>query len=324
MDTISGLHHVTAICSDAQTNLDFYCGILGLRLVKLTVNFDDPFAYHLYYGDELGRPGTILTFFAWQGAEKARHGNTSVEATAFAVPIGALEWWKSYFNEKNIAFTSPPSRYGEELIQFHDGDGLTLEIVASSRAEAGIAWQNGPIPAANALRGFHSVTVAAEATAHTAQVLERTLGFKSVAETPGLEANRSRFESGPGIGTLVDIACLPDAPRAATGAGGVHHIAFRVAGEAEQTRFHAVLGRENFNVSPVMDRSYFHSIYFREPGGVLFEIATDVPGFAIDESADNLGAKLQLPPQLEAYRAQIEARVQKIQLPARSSGGDRL
>ena len=315
MDTISGLHHVTAICSDAQQNLDFYCGTLGLRLVKLTVNFDDPFAYHLYYGDELGRPGTILTFFVWQGAQKARHGNKSVEATAFAIPSGALSWWQEHLKSKNIAFTTPPSRFGESLLQFHDADGLTLEIIESERATQGFAWESGPIPVQYAIRGLHSVTIAAEATAHTAALLGGALGFKASESSSLLEPNRVRFETGNGIGSLIDIACLPDAPRATTGAGGVHHIAFRVAGDAEQTRLHAVLARDGLNVSPVMDRSYFRSIYFREPGGVLFEIATDTPGFTVDESAQGLGTGLQLPAQLEAYRSQIEERVAKIELP---------
>lgn len=309
MDSLSGLHHVTAICSDAQTNLDFYCGVLGLRLVKLTVNFDDPFAYHLYYGDELGRPGTLLTFFAWGAGEKSRHGNKSVEATAFAVPLGALGWWQNHLAAGNIAFTNPPARFGENLLQFHDGDGLRLEIIESERAAGGLAWENGPIPAPYAIRGLHSVTIAAEATARTAHVLTRTLGFKAHENPSLLEANRLRFEGGNGIGAVVDVACLPDAPRATGGAGGVHHIAFRTAGDAEQLRLHVLLEREGLNVSPVMDRSYFRSIYFREPGGVLFEIATDTPGFTFDESAQNLGTTLQLPPQLQLYRAQIEARV---------------
>ncbi|PQV64010.1 glyoxalase family protein [Abditibacterium utsteinense] len=315
MDNFPGLHHVTAICSDAQQNLDFYCGVLGLRLVKLTVNFDDPFAYHLYYGDELGRPGTILTFFAWSGAQQAVHGNKAVASTAFAVPLGALGWWKEYLATKNVAFTSPPARFGEDLIQFHDADGLVLELVESSRASEGFAWENGPIPTLYAIRGLHSVTIAAEATAHTAALLSGALGFKALENPSLLEANRFRFEGGSGIGSIVDIACLPDAPRATTGVGSVHHVAFRTSGDAEQKRLHVLLERENLNVSPVMDRSYFRSIYFREPGGILFEIATDVPGFTVDENAENLGANLQLPTQLEPYRAQIEAHVVEIQWP---------
>ena len=316
MDTISGLHHVTAICADAQKNLDFYTQILGLRLVKLTVNFDDPFSYHLYYGDELGRPGTILTFFAWSGGARARAGNQSVAATALAVPIGALEWWKSHLSAQNVDFTTPAIRFGEYLIQFHDPDGLVLELIESPRADSGLAWQNGPIEAQFAIRGLHSVTIAAEGFEFTADVLTRSLGFKP-GEKSLLEANRFRFESGPGIGGVVDIACLPDAPRAQSGAGGVHHIAFRVADDGAQTRFRADLVRGGFNVSPVMDRNYFHSIYFREPGGVLFELATDNPGFTVDESAETLGQMLKLPTQLEAYRAQIETRAAKIVLPER-------
>lgn len=315
MNPISGLHHVTAICSDAQKNLDFYGGVLGLRLVKLTVNFDDPFSYHLYYGDEIGRPGTILTFFAWPNAAKAQHGNRAVAATAFAVPIGALEWWKGYLTSKNIAFTTPPMRWGEEVIHFHDFDGLRLELIASPRAEAGLAWKNGPIPEDAAIRGFHSVTLAAEGYENTAQLLTGAMGFKN-DETPSLlEPNRLRFAVGQGIGSVVDVACLPDAPRAIMGAGGVHHVAFRVSDDAAQTRFRVELVRAGLNASPVMDRSYFHSIYFREPGGVLFEIATDTPGFTVDESVERLGAMLQLPPQLESYRAQIEARLSPLRLP---------
>ncbi|MBW3635718.1 MAG: ring-cleaving dioxygenase [Armatimonadetes bacterium] len=316
MNTLSGLHHVTAICSDAQKNLDFYCGTLGLRLVKLTVNFDDPFAYHLYYGDELGRPGTVLTFFAWSGGAPAQHGNRVVAATAFAVPVGALEWWKTHLTSKNIEWTTPPARWGEEVIQFHDFDGLVLEIIATPRAESGFAWENGAVPAQYAIRGFHSVTIAAEGYEHTAQLLGGAMGFRN-AETPSLlEPHRFRFEVGQGIGGVVDVACLPDAPRATTGAGGVHHVAFRVADGAAQTRFRVELVRAGFNASPVMDRSYFHSIYFREPGGVLFEIATDSPGFAVDESVERLGSMLQLPSQLERYRAQIEARLPPLQLPS--------
>jgi glyoxalase family protein len=315
MDTISGIHHVTAICSDAQQNIDFVTGVLGLRLVKLTVNFDDPFTYHLYYGDEKGRPGTILTYFAWGGGGAARHGVRSVEATALAVPVGSLDWWKTHLASHNIAFTTPPARFGEELIQFHDADGMVYEIVASERAQAGFVWARGGIPAEHAIRGVHSVTIAAEGFEQTAQVLTGMMGFKKGADPSPYEPNRFRFEAGAGIGGIVDVACLPGAPRSTTGTGGVHHVAFRVADDATQGRYRVELARANFNISPVMDRSYFHSIYFREPGGVLFEIATDVPGFAVDENAETLGTLLKLPPQYEAYRTQIEERLAKIQLP---------
>jgi glyoxalase family protein len=315
MDTISGIHHVTAICSDAQANLDFYTGVLGLRLVKLTVNFDDPFAYHFYYGDEVGSPGSILTFFAWGGGASGRHGNRSVEDTALAVPPGALDWWKARLTQQGITFISPPSRWGEEFIQFHDPDGLALEIVASPRGEGGKPWEKGGIPLEYAIRGVHSVTIAAEGFEKTAEVLTGTLGFKALDTQSPLEPNRFRFESGSGIGGIVDVACLPGAPRGTTGTGTVHHVAFRLADDAAQLRYRNELVRGGFNASPVMDRSYFRSIYFREPGGVLFELATDSPGFATDESVATLGSGLKLPPQYEAYRSQIEERVAKVKLP---------
>jgi catechol 2,3-dioxygenase-like lactoylglutathione lyase family enzyme len=315
MDTISGIHHVTAICSDAQANLDFYTGVLGLRLVKLTVNFDDPFAYHLYYGDEKGSPGSILTFFAWGGGAPGRHGNRAVEDTALAVPPNACDWWKKRLTAHGIPFISTPSRWGEDFIQFRDPDGTVLEIVATARAVGGTPWLGSGIPEEYAVRGIHSVTIAAEGFEKTAQVLTGVLGFKAIEEQSLTEPNRFRFESGAGIGGIVDVACLPGAPRTTTGTGTVHHLAFRVEGDAAQGRFRNQLVRDNFNVSPVMDRSYFHSIYFREPGGVLFELATDNPGFATDESADRLGSALQLPPQFLAYRSQIEERVAKLKLP---------
>ncbi|RYG70775.1 ring-cleaving dioxygenase [bacterium] len=315
MDTISGIHHVTAICSDAQTNIDFYTGILGLRLVKLTVNFDDPFAYHLYYGDEQGSPGSILTFFAWGGGSPGRHGNRAVEDTALAVPPGACDYWKKRLAEKGIPFISTPSRWGEDFIQFRDPDGLVLEIVATERAVGGHPWEKGGIPVEAAIRGVHSVTIAAEGFQKTADVLTGTLGFKPVEGQSVTEPNRYRFEAGSGIGGIVDVACLPGAPRTTTGTGTVHHVAFRVEGDAAQLRYRNEIVREGYNVSPVMDRNYFHSIYFREPGGVLFELATDNPGFAVDESAATLGTSLKLPAQFEGYRTQIEERVAKVKLP---------
>lgn len=312
--TIAGIHHVTAICGDAQQNLDFYSGILGLRLVKLTVNFDDPGSYHLYYGDELGRPGTILTFFAWPGAPKARHGSRSVAATSFAVPSNALDHWKERLNDHKIAFVTT-ERFGEEVVQFHDPDGLVLEIVATPHAAVGNPWMGSSVPLEWAIRGFHAVTLAIEGYEHSAQLLADTLGFKAAGEPTPTEPNRFRFQHGTGVGTIVDVCCLPDAPRASTGVGGVHHVAFRAHDETAQIRWRTELARLGFNVSPVMDRQYFHSIYFKEPGGVLFEIATDNPGFTIDEPADKLGQKLQLPPHLERYRDQIEARVAPLEVP---------
>lgn len=304
--TTAGIHHVTAICGDAQQNLDFYSGILGLRLVKWTVNFDDPASYHLYYGDQLGRPGTILTFFAWPNAPQARHGSRSAIATSFAVPPNALDSWKKRLDEREIEWTISPERFGEQAIAFFDPDGLKLEIVASQSAAIGNPWMGGTVPMEAAIRGLHGVTLAIEGFEHTAQLLAETMGFKSAGEPSRTEPNRFRFQHGTGVGAIVDVCCLPDAQRATTGRGGVHHVAFRAHDDTAQMRWRTELARLGFNVSPVMDRQYFHSIYFKEPGGVLFEIATDNPGFATDEPAEKLGQKLQLPPHLEACRAQIE------------------
>lgn len=319
LDLIPGIHHVTGICSDAQTNIDFYTGVLGLRLVKLTVNFDDPSSYHLYYGDELGRPGTILTYFASPGSFRARHGKRSVATTALAVPPGALDFWKQRLTEKQLNFTVPMARFGEDVIQFHDPDGMVLEIIASERAHIGQPWVGGGVPDAYAVRGIHSITIAAEGYEHTAQLLTGPMHFKSQGDAAAVEPNRFRFVAHEGIGGIVDVACVPDAPRATTGAGGVHHVAFRIADNSAQMRVRAGLVREGFNVSPVMDRSYFESIYFREPGGVLFEIATDAPGFTADEDASRLGTRLKLPPWLETYREQIEQQAAPIQLPGAQS-----
>jgi glyoxalase family protein len=319
LDLIPGIHHVTAICSDPQTNIDFYTRVLGLRLVKLTVNFDDPSSYHLYYGDEVGRPGTILTFFASPGVFRARHGKRSVATTALSVPPGSLEFWKQHFTSKQVAYTTPIARFGEEVLQFHDPDGLVLEIIASERALMGHAWRRGGIPEEYAIRGVHSITIAAEGYEHTAQLLTGPMHFKIQGEAAAVEPNRSRFVAHEGIGAIVDIACVPDAPRSTTGAGGVHHIAFRIADASAQLRVRATLVRDGFNVSPVMDRSYFESIYFREPGGVLFEIATDTPGFTVDEDVTKLGTKLKLPSWLETYREQIEQQTLPLKLPGASS-----
>jgi len=307
---LPGIHHVTAITADAQTNIDFYCGVLGLRLVKLTVNFDDPSSYHLYYGDELGRPGTIMTFFAWPGAHRGIVGPPQVTATALAVPAGALAFWADRL--KNLNPTSA-DRFGEKAIRFTDPDGLTLEIVATTNP-GGQPWTRGPIAAEHAIHGFHGVTLSEEGYEATAAVLTELMGFK-YDSTDGSRF-RYRATGGSGFASIVDLICTPDAPHGGMGAGSVHHVAFRTPDDAQQAQWRSKIVQARLNVSPVMDRNYFHSIYYREPGGVLFEIATDSPGFAVDEPADQLGSKLMLPEQYEAARAQIEQIVPKIKLPS--------
>jgi glyoxalase family protein len=306
-----GIHHVTAIAGDPQRNLDFYTGVLGLRLVKLTVNYDDPHTYHFYYGDGHGSPGTILTFFPWPGARKGHQGNGQVTFTAFAVPEGALQFWAKRFAERGVEFEGPSSRFQEQLIVFSDPDGLQLELVAGPSLSLEKSWQAGPIPLDYAIHGFHSATLAEEGYERTASLLTDTLGFRLVRQ----EGNRFRYAAGSGEpGSVVDVICTPDDSMARVAVGTVHHIAWRTADDQQQGEWHREIARLGYNISPVMDRKYFHSIYFREPGGVLFEIATDAPGFTVDESLESLGARLVLPDWLEPRRSQIEAHVPPIQL----------
>jgi catechol 2,3-dioxygenase-like lactoylglutathione lyase family enzyme len=311
---IPGIHHVTAICSDAQGNIDFYCNLLGLRLVKLTVNFDDPGAYHLYYGDELGRPGSVLTFFAWPGARQGRNGTGQVNVTAFSVPAEALSFWQQRLQERGIA-TEQTTRFGEKVLGFQDPDGMQLELVASAFDERE-PWQASPVPPEYSIRGFHSVAMCEEGYERTAQLLTETMGFRLAVQ----EDNRFRYETGNGSpGTLLDVLCQPDAPRGQVAVGNVHHVAWRVPDDAAQATWHGEIARLGYNVSPVMDRTYFYSIYFREPGGVLFEIATDNPGFTVDEAAAELGTQLKLPPPLEPHRARIETVLPTVKLPQATS-----
>lgn len=314
--SLPGLHHVTAITADAQKNIDFYGGVLGLRLVKLTVNFDDPGSYHLYYGDELGRAGTVMTFFAWPGAYRGRIGPPQVTVTAFAVPMGALDFWAGRLKEKGVEAKRGGARFGEPVLAFVDPDGMQLELVGAIEPTEpkGQAWSGGPVEEAYAVRGFHSVTLAEEGYETTAKLLTDVMGFSSL----GAEQNRFRYRAGGadgGPGTLVDVVCVPDARPGSGGAGVVHHVAFRTPSDEQQKGWHERVVAAGRNVSPVMDRSYFHSIYFREPGGVLFEIATNGPGFTADEAAGELGTHLKLPAWLEPHRAEIEKAVPRVRLP---------
>ncbi|HTV48555.1 MAG TPA: ring-cleaving dioxygenase [Phycisphaerae bacterium] len=310
-EAISGIHHVTAITADAQKNIDFYYGVLGLRLVKLTVNFDDPSSYHLYYGDELGRPGTILTFFAWPGAYRGRIGPPQVSVTAFAVPAGAVDYWLGRLKEHSIQAQSSTDRFGERVLSFADPDGMSLELIGVT-APKGEPWRAGPVPAEHSIRGFHGVTISEEGYENTAKLLTETMGFKAA----GSEQNRFRYRAaGDAAGTIVDLLCVPDARHGNMGAGVVHHVAFRTPDDSQQAAWRNKIAQLMLNVSPVMDRVYFHSIYYREPGGVLFEIATDNPGFTMDEPAEKLGSGLKLPPWLEEYRTEIQRAVPPVRLP---------
>jgi glyoxalase family protein len=310
---IVGLHHVTAIASDPQPNLDFYVGLLGLRLVKRTVNFDDPGTYHFYFGDARGTPGTILTFFSWPGARRGHRGVGQIEATSFAISQDSAGYWLDRFKEQHVTAEKTPARFGEEVIRFTDPDGLMLELIASDSNGKTESWIDSIVPTEHSLRGFHSVSAALEGYERTAKLLTESFGYRLVEES----GNRFRFAapSESGSGRIVDLLCMPDGRPGAIAAGSVHHIAFRAKDDAEQLQWREHLVELGYNVTPVIDRTYFHSIYFREPGGILFEIATVPPGFTLDETIDELGSKLRLPPWMESTRSQIERVLPPIKLP---------
>jgi len=303
-DTIPGLHHVTAIAAGAQANLDFYTGVLGLRLVKRTVNFDAPDTYHLYYGDTEGSPGSLLTFFPFADAAPGRAGPGMIETTAFAIPEAALDSWMGRLADDGYQFDGPASRFGERLLSLRDPDGLTVELIAEAGLEA--AGAAGPAPAVPAIRHLHAVALCVEAPERTARLLTETFGYVAAGE----EAGRRRFRAQGGArASVLDLLPQPDRMRGRMGAGTVHHVAFRARDEREQLAWRKDIVALGFDVTPVLDRQYFKSIYFREPGGVLFEIATDPPGFAIDEGPASLGTALKLPPWLEPQRAEIQRRL---------------
>ena len=305
-----GVHHVTAISGAPQRNADFYAGTLGLRLVKKTVNFDDPETYHLYYGDGAGSPGTIMTFFPWAHAPRGRIGAGQLIVTSFSIPATSLGYWTERLVEKGVRFERPRDRFGETVLTFEDPDGLRTELVAAEDGRAG--WAEGPAPAEHSVRGFHHVALAVEVPDLTAQLMTEHLGFRQVAETEG----RVRFTAGEGgPGNLVDVLGAAGFPRGSMGVGTVHHVAFRVPNEDAQLAVREEVAALGYNVTPVLDRNYFRSIYFREPGGVLFEIATDPPGFAADEDPEHLGETLKLPPWLEKNREQIEAALPPLRVP---------
>jgi len=300
-ERIPGIHHVTAIAGDAQRNLDFYSGTLGLRLVKRTVNFDDPGTYHFYFGDERGRPGTILTFFPWSGIGKGRPGTGEVSAVAFAVPPGAHAYWQPRLDAAGASPVAAAPRFGEPVLAFTDPDGLPLELVETAIPSGASPAVTG-VPAAHAITGLHAATLHLRSRARTEQLLER-LGLERVGE----ESGRVRFRAtGADVGTVIDTVESPGVRHGDLGAGSVHHIAFRTHDDESQAGWLVRLQQLELRVTPVQDRQYFHSIYFREPGGVLFEIATDPPGFATDEPLERLGESLRLPEWLEPMRARIE------------------
>ena len=336
---VLGIHHITSIARNPQRNIDFYSGLMGLRLVKLTVNFDDPTTYHLYYGDSLGRPGTILTFFPWAEAPTGYRGTGQVTAISFLIPSGSMTYWIDRLKSNGISFVGPSKRFSDEFVSFHDPDGLMLELISPSYSHDSQGqreqqqqqllqqtdndiWKESPISKEHAIRGFHSATLSEEGYERTASLLADTMGFKLVAKdnkedrfrfgiveknNSNQEGDNGSMESSTSLGSFVDIVCQPEISRGYIGIGTVHHIAWRAANDRHQLDLRKRIVEEaKLNPTPVIDRTYFHSVYFREPGGVLFEIATDPPGFAVDERPEDLGKHLKLPQWLEPVRGKLE------------------
>jgi len=310
MNPIVGLHHVTAIASDPQANLDFYTEVLGLRFVKRTVNFDDPGTYHFYFGDDAGTPGTIITFFPWPHARRGLAGAGEVTHTAFSIPVGSIAYWEQRLAEKGVLVERTGKRFDEEVLTLADPDGMKLELVAHAGAPEVTVPRYADVPAEDAIRGFYGVTMLHRELAPSAEALG-LLGFVKTAE----EGSRTRFRSAAGsvLGNQIDIVTDANASYGRTGAGSVHHIAFRATDDADQLEWRDKIGAK-LSVTTVQQRDYFESIYFREPGGVLYELATDTPGFGIDEPAETLGEALKLPKWLESSREVIEARLAPITL----------
>lgn len=310
---ILGIHHITALARDPQRNVDFYTEVLGLRLVKVTVNFDDPGTYHLYYGDELGRPGTIMTFFPWPGSFQGYRGAGQATVTSFRVPLESLGYWRDRLSGLEVKQDEPAARFEREVLVFYDPDGLRLELVAEDRGEAFRPWSEAPVPAEHAIRGFAGITLTESDLRPTARFLGEVMRF----EPTGEEGNRLRFMAGSGDGAAtVDVEERRGGSPGRIAAGTVHHVAWRVADEGVQREWQEGLSRAGGRVTPVRDRQYFRSIYFHEPGGVLFEIATDPPGFTLDEAREELGGSLRLPPWLESSRAEIERALPPLSSPA--------
>jgi len=312
MSSVHGIHHVSAIAGDAQQNVDFYAGVLGLRLVKKTVNFDDPTAYHLYYGDEQGSPGSLITFFPYPRSRKGRAGVGQVAQTSLAVPAGAIGFWLHRFLTHGVDHDAPGRRFGQTTLVFRDRDGLQLELVATDAASTGRQWTSPDISAEHAIRGVHSVTLWEHSIEATEKVLVEGLGFRRDATEEGT----TRFVVGDGGPTrIVDVRVVGGFLAPIGGAGTVHHVAFRAADDATELSLRNTITGFGLAPTDVIDREYFRSVYFREPGGVLFELATDQPGFTVDEPLAQLGTGLMLPPQYEASRAGIEASLPPLHAP---------
>ena len=315
--SVLGLHHVTAIAGDPGENLAFYTGILGLRLVKRSVNQDAPDTYHLFYADAEGQPGTDLTFFPWPAMGPARKGAAHAVEVGFSVPPGSLGYWADRLRDAGVAVGDPGERFGEPTLELEDPHGLGLFLAETGRPLAAVPWVKSPVPLQHQLRGFHGVRLLERS-------LEPTLGFLRDAmgcTDEGEEGGWHRLgAAGGGPGRWLEVRVAADGRLGAWGTGGIHHVAFRIGGDEELDRGRLNVARHGARPTPVIDRFWFHSVYFREPGGVLFELATDGPGFAADEDPEHLGERLVLPPWLEPRRAEIEAALPPLGTPEGDGG----
>lgn len=309
MNKILGLHHITAIAGDAQRNYDFYTKTLGFRLVKKTVNFDDPHTYHFYFGDEVGNPGTILTFFPWKNVRQGKNGAGMATDIGYSVPKGSLEFWKSRFGKLNIPHDIS-ERFGEKFLSFQDPDGLWLTLIEAKQKDARKGFETAEIKADVAIKGFHTVMLTLNNITATAAILTEVFGYKQMEQEGSLYRYQTDAVENAAI---VDLLEMPQAQRGVSAGGTNHHVAFRVKDEEDLMAMREKIMARGLHITGKIDRDYFFSLYFREPGGVLFEIATDNPGFATDETVENLGSSLQLPDQYKAMRTEIEKGLPELQ-----------
>ena len=300
---ILGLHHITAIADNAKRNFEFYTKVLGLRMVKKTINFDDPGTYHFYFGDQSGTPGSILTFFPWEGIGQGRTGTGMATDIGYSVPKGSLEFWVDRFKQFNTKQQAVAERFGEQYLSFQDPDGLHIDLIVPELEGNRKPWETNEVKASVATKGFHNITLTLKNIKATAEILTDIFGYTLLTQ----EGNRYRFITHAIQGAaIVDLLELPEMPAGYNAAGTSHHVAFRVKDDNIQMEFREKIASKGLNPTPKIDRDYFYSVYFREPGGVLFELATDNPGFTVDEPLSELGTQLKLPNQFEGARPQIE------------------
>lgn len=308
-NTVNGIHHITAIAGNAQRNFNFYSKVLGLRLVKKTVNFDDPQTYHLYYGDKEGTPGTILTFFPWENIQTGRRGARQATEIGYSVPENSFDFWIKRFEKHNVTYNKVAEKFGEQYLTFLDPDGLKLELIASKTPDTRLPWETDEVKAGNATKGFYNVTITTNKMQPTADILTGVFGYRLLEQ----HVNRFRFiTDNSDNAAIIDLVEVAGEAAGHVAGGSVHHVAFRVKNEEALMFYREKIAALGLHITDKIDRNYFYSLYFREPGGVLFELATDNPGFSVDEPVESLGSHLKLPAQYEEYRASLETTLPKL------------